>query len=403
MSDVAGSQARESTTRSRPLNVWVVDPINYSGMAYYDAALAQGLSNLGAEMTLIGSDRPLLEAPTSRSYDYLPLFHGTSGRKPRLLKGIRYVGGLMRLVARARRERPSIIHWQYLELPILDLAAMWVIARSGIKQVYTAHEAIPWTARRHHIAVFGQIYRLMDSVITHSDADARELRTTWLLHEDKVCVTGHGNYELFANPDLSMSEARQRVNVPMGVKVALFFGSLRPSKGLETLLDAWPRVVRAYPDALLLVAGRPYKGADGSDLVSRARRLGTEASIAFRFGEASPDDANSYFRAADVVVLPYLRVSSSAVLRYAYSSGRAVVGTATGEHASWIRPGQTGWLVPVGDPVTMAGALIDSLSDTGRLAEFGESALALSRQALDWGPIARATLEAYGRVKAGAP
>jgi len=56
-----------------PLKVWIVDPINYSGMAYYDAGLAGGLARAGADVTVAGSDRPLVRPSHSAGWRLLPV------------------------------------------------------------------------------------------------------------------------------------------------------------------------------------------------------------------------------------------------------------------------------------------------------------------------------------------
>ena len=179
--------------------------------------------------------------------------------------------------------------------------------------------------------------------------------------------------------------------------MALFFGSLRPSKGLHALLRAWGSVAAALPEARLVVAGRPYRGTDTEELASVAEAAGAAASVLFRFDEFGSDEANFYYRAADVVVLPYQRITTSAVLRYAYSSGRPVVATSVGEHQDHVNSA-VGWLVPPDDAPALAQALIAALSDPVATAARGRAALDYATKHFDWADIARKTIEAYAMV-----
>ena len=317
--------------------VWIVDPIDYSGMAYYDAGLADALTSLGVRVLVLGSDRRLIGGHGER-WRTVPIFRGTSGSGRRLSRGWRYLVSLARLVVEARRLRPGVMHWQYTELPVIDLLVMHVLRWSGIRQAYTAHELLPWDVRPYHRMVFRLLYRTVDVVFVHGDVEAHDLTSTWGLQAGRVTITGHGDYGSFASPELPQREARRRLGLAPEVPIALFFGSLRPSKGLAVLLEAWASVVSAEPSARLVVAGRPYKHVDTRSLVEATRRLGVEASVDFRFGEIPPIQANDFYRAADVVTLPYLQITTSGVMRYAYSSGRAIVATAVGEHTTSVVP-----------------------------------------------------------------
>lgn len=98
----------------------------------------------------------------------------------------------------------------------------------------------------------------------------------------------------------------------------------------------------------------------------------------------SPAEANDYYRSADVVVMPYLDIGTSGVLRYAYSSGRAVLATAVGEHIRHVIPGVTGHLVPPGQPRVLADALAGDLADRAKLSRMGDAALRYAETEFDW-------------------
>ena len=98
---------------------------------------------------------------------------------------------------------------------------------------------------------------------------------------------------------------------------------------------------------------------------------GLPDGITLHIGSSSPAAANDYYAAADVVAIPYDEVSTSGVMRYAYSAARPVVATSIGEFADHVMDGKTGRLVPPGDSEATASALIDVLSDRARALEMG--------------------------------
>jgi glycosyltransferase involved in cell wall biosynthesis len=385
------------TTGKSALTIWLVDPISYSGMAYSDVGQMVALRQLGAECLLVGSNSWMLD---EQIVPRVSVFRGTSGNRSRLRRGSAYVISLVRLLIRVRRFKPDVVHWQFTELPVADLLAMLAIRTMGIPQVYTAHELLPWSARRHSHWVFSRLYGLVDAVIVHNPEQRAEIIRRFLVDPSKVHMAPLGDYALFATPALPQPEARARLRLSDDVPVALFFGAIRPSKGLEILIEAWALVAKQMPEALLLVVGKPYKGFDTSKVLARIQELGIEASIRTRFEQVDPVETNDYYRAADVIVLPYHEIGTSGVLRYAYNSSRAVIATTVGEHPTRVIPGQTGHLVPPRDPNALAGALLDALGDRSTLMSMGETARIYATDNFDWLVPARQMVAIYEALQA---
>jgi glycosyltransferase involved in cell wall biosynthesis len=104
--------------------------------------------------------------------------------------------------------------------------------------------------------------------------------------------------------------------------------------------------------------------------------------------------ATDCFAAADVVVIPYDRITTSAVLRHAWSAGRPVIATRVGELERHVVPGETGWLVPPAEVGALASALIDALGDRQRCQRMGERGREYATAAFDWDAIAVAVFAA---------
>ncbi len=375
-----------------PLRVWLVDPISYSGMAYSDVGQMVALGELGARPLLVGSDSWMLEP------DLVPrmaVFRGAYGSRWRIVKGARYLVSLARLVVRIRRKRPDIVHWQFTEVPIADLVTMATVRLLGVPQVYTAHELLPWSASRFDHRLFAGVYRVVDRVVVHNTQQQAELARRFHIDPAKAPVAALGDYALFATPDMPQTAARSSLGLANDRPIALFFGSIRPSKGLEVLLEAWARVSRRSPEALLLVTGKPFKGLDTTAITGQIRDLGIERSVVTRFEQVGPADTNAYYRAADVVVLPYHDIGTSGVLRYAYNSGRPVIATAVGEHGSRVVAGQTGHLVPPGDPAVLSDVLVEALADRSRLETMGQNARRYAAKNFRWIDSAQDLLRTY--------
>jgi glycosyltransferase involved in cell wall biosynthesis len=171
--------------------------------------------------------------------------------------------------------------------------------------------------------------------------------------------------------------------------VVLFFGLLRPYKGIETLLDAW----REVSGAELWIVGRPRMPL---------ARLEERAPEGVRFVSRFVPDAElpAYFRRAEVVVLPYTkteRLDQSGVLATALAFGKPTVLSDVGGFAEVAATGAAK-LVPPDDPVALGEALKSLLGDASARERMAQAALTAASGAYSWDAAARETLALYHQI-----
>jgi glycosyltransferase involved in cell wall biosynthesis len=132
---------------------------------------------------------------------------------------------------------------------------------------------------------------------------------------------------------------------------------LEPEKGHPTLLEAWPRVLRAVPDAYLLIVG---EGSRREALEAQARELRIAHRVVFT---GRRDDVPAVTAALDVAVLPSYREAQGVSVLEAMALSRPVVASNVGGIPEMIEDGVTGLLVPPHDAETLAGAITRLLRD----------------------------------------
>lgn len=380
------------------MHVWVVDPRNYT--PYYDYSLCKALGELGCRVQWLtrhySYDR--IENRDGLTIEYafdlsLPAALN-SDRLERSLVPLVYLPTLLGFVRRIQRDQPDILHVQWAPMPLVDWLLFRAVQNMSTRLVYTVHNILPHEQCRWHTRFYRKLYESADQLIVHSGATARRLCQLFGISENRVTAIVQGNVSDFAEV-VSKQQARHTLELDSEAKVLLFFGIIRPYKGLQCLLKAVHRVRRAIPDVRLLIVGHVHRNDNWSRYFDLIEQFGLADVVTVHMTFVPHSQLGVYFGAADVVVLPYVSATDSAVLTTAYSFGRPVVTTHVGGLPEIVEEGQSGRLVPPNDCEALAEALVDLLSDSAQLERMGNFARHLADTRHAWPGIARATLEVY--------
>lgn len=188
-----------------------------------------------------------------------------------------------------------------------------------------------------------------DFFITMSDSVTKSLFKLFpKLAEDKVVMIDHPTYDFYA------SEQKDNFNFQYNL---LFFGYVKPYKGLDILLEAMPLVLAKIPQLRLTIAGEVY--GDASIYQEIIAKNGISKSIDFQNRYISNEEVKDFFLKADVSVLPYKHATQSGIIQLSYAFGLPVIASSVGGIPEVINQGKTGSLVPVNDAKALAAAIID--------------------------------------------
>ena len=169
--------------------------------------------------------------------------------------------------------------------------------------------------------------------------------------------------------------------------MVLCFGLMRPYKGLDVLLEAWPGIEGAE----LWIVGH---AADGDRRRCAAPPRRTCASCR---ASSSDREIPAYFRRADLVVLPYRQIDQSGVLFTALAFGYPLLLSDVGGFPEVAATGAAELVAP-GDPAALRGALTDLLEDPARRKRLGAAARAAAAGPYSWDTSAQDTLEVYRQL-----
>jgi len=164
---------------------------------------------------------------------------------------------------------------------------------------------------------------------------------------------------------------RHELGIPAGDPIVGVVARLEPEKGHPTLLEAWPSVLAAVPDAHLLVVG---EGSQHELLEVQAAAMGildgARSSVIFT---GRRDDVPAVTAALDVAVLPSYREAQGLSILEAMALSRPVVASAVGGIPEMIDDSRTGLLVPPRDPLALAAAIVRLLRDPAEAARIGRA------------------------------
>lgn len=262
--------------------------------------------------------------------------------------------------------RPSVVHFTGVHLwnPFLAHA----LRRRGVRVIHTLHDLAPHSGVPH-----GRLIRLWNRLVIASGA-------TILVHgrcyRDQLIATGvpagrvvyapllHGFWGWETEKRLQTGGTfhetmRLYHDAHPAAPIVIFFGRLERYKGVDTLLAAWRLVLQTTSNSAtmeqprLVLAGRLADGLTLPELPPGAE---------LRTGQLDDAEALALFRDASLLVLPYRDATQTALIAASARLGVPVLVTRTGALPEYVIEGETGWVVPPGDPEALARALTAALA-----------------------------------------
>jgi glycosyltransferase involved in cell wall biosynthesis len=363
------------------MRVQLVDPSAFTPP--YDRALASALARGGAEVELLTSRFLYGRVPEAEGYRVSERFYRRSsargldaaGRRP--FKAAEHVADMLRLPGALDAD---VIHYQWLTMPALDAHLL----PDRRPRLITAHYVLPPRPSRRQAARASGLFGRMDAVVAHSEHGAQRLREEVGVDPGRIHVIPHGALDY-------LTRLPQEKPLPAELEgaegpVILFFGLLRPYKGLDTLLHAF----RQVEGAELWIVGNPRMD------LTPLRRLASEAPGRVRFVTRFVEDAEipTIFRRADVVVLPYRDAEHSGVLYTGLAFGKPFVLSAVGGFPEVAAHGAAR-LVPSEDPAALAVELSELVGNPAAREGLTAAALRAAADTYSWDAIAARTLALY--------
>lgn len=410
----------ESETK---LRLFVVEPRGSGGMIHHAYQMCVAFAEEGADVTLV----------TARNYelDHLPhpfhlqkqmnlwtlkdssldipprnkleaLWRKIFWNTRRVWRGLRLITEWTRLTHYLVHAKPDIIQFGSIEFPFEALFLRY-LRHKGLVLSQICHEFEPRESSGSALVEFGnrmkrQVYTTFTHLFFHAENNRSRFKELFDLPISRLHIIDIGNEQLFPqpeNPKETAASFRERYKIAPDAPLALFFGILAPSKGLETLLEAFALVHQKNKSARLLIAGSASKYIDLGKLHAIAQKNTLGEAVIFDTRYIPIEEVGVLMEMTSVAIYPYWSSTQSASLQVAYHFERPVIATKVGGLPEVVDEGKSGFLVPPRSPDELATAILKFIDNPQLTAKMGAYAKELSETRFAWRPIARKVLDVY--------
>ena len=376
---------------------------------HYACGLSQSLASLGINVDMIcNSEMDTPELQECGNVRLLSFYATPQRRHNKLQRLLAIFGAYVHLLYYGAASSAPIFHilWNY-KFPFFDRTLLLIYYKMlGKRLAFTAHnvnagERDGSDSLLNRVSLRTQ-YRLVDHIFVHTQKMKDQLVETFGVREEKITIIPFGTYDMVPQSTLTSAEAKQRLGLQEPNRTILFFGRITPYKGVDLLVDAFTRLAVQDRNYRLVIAGEPMKEWEQQwQQVSRKiEQSEIREQVVQHARFIGDNEIEQYFKAADVLVLPYTQIFQSGVLFMAYSFGLPVVATDVGSFGRDIIEGKTGYVCHPNDSGDLArviekyfsSELFQTLEDQkGRIKD-------LIQAAHSWDIAARKTGDVYAQI-----
>jgi D-inositol-3-phosphate glycosyltransferase len=374
----------------------------------YALGIATTLSAHGVAVDFIGSDE--LDVPELRRIATINFFNLRGDQRTDVnffKKTARVLIYYLRLARYTVTARPKIFHilWNN-KFEFFDRTLLMLYYKVlGKRIVFTAHN-VNAGSRDSNDTYLNRLtlrvqYHLADRIFVHTPRMQQELASSFDVSLNKVSVIPFGINNTVPSTALTSLEAKRRFGISPQQKTILFFGNIAPYKGLEHLIAALSDLAKRHSDYRLIIAGRTKGCAEYWTTIQEAIAHDALAGKIIQRIEYIPDEqVEEFFKAGDVLVLPYTHVFQSGVLFLAYNFGLPVIASDVGSMKEDIIEGRTGFICRPRDPVSLTQTIRKYFESNlfMQLEERRSDIKEIANSRYSWERVVEITRAAYGKL-----
>lgn len=275
-------------------------------------------------------------------------------------KSLNYLKALRELKKYIKNNNFDIVHLQWFSIPWIE----WIYVgqlKKKCKVIITVHDVIPFDNRPLEMKALDKIYSKADQLLVHTETSKKLFKDNYHA-KPPITVITQGFCLKSDYCKLDSKKAKMHFGIPLDSIVFLYYGTIRPSKGIDYLIRAIHKAHKLNHNVYLLAAGALHKVNENELLKLVNDELSSEFSTV-KIGFVPQEEEKWYFSAADVLCLPYLEVTQSGVAQLGLMYDLPIIATDVGEMRSVCRNNQNGILVTAGDEKQLKDAIVRMTGD----------------------------------------
>jgi len=362
-SEVRGQRTADkpSTLNPQPLTPRIA-LLTGGGDKPYALGVAAALTSQGIFVDFIGSDD--LSVPdvlNDPRVTFLNLRGDQRADASPFSKAWRILKYYLKLISYAATAQPKLFHllWNN-KFELFDRTLLMLYYRMlGKKITLTVHN-VNAGKRDLNDSFLNRLslriqYNLCHHIFVHTEGMRSELVSDFAVTADKVSVIPFGINNTVPNTGMTTLEAKGMLGISTSDKTMLCYGQIAPYKGLEYLISAFTELLKRDGNYRLIIAGKPkWNEVYWSQIEQLIIDNGVRDRVIERIEHVPDEETELYFKAADVMILPYTRIFQSGVLLLSYSFGLPVIAADVGSLKEEIIEGETGLVFNSGDALDLA-------------------------------------------------
>ena len=233
-----------------------------------------------------------------------------------------------------KAEKADVILFQWWTSSVAHMYLALEVLNFGLRRrpiIIEFHEVVdPLESSIFLIRIYSKVMgklirRLATHYVVHSNADRELISKNYGIEKDKIEVIPHGIYDHYKK--IERNVARSRVGIKEEF-VILFFGLLRPYKGVKYLIEAYESLPGDFIEkSRLLIVGETWEDKESKELAKESN-FSNKINVVDRY--VSDDEISLYFSASDVLVIPYTRASQSGVAHIGMAFGMPIIASEVG-------------------------------------------------------------------------
>ncbi|MBK9541319.1 MAG: glycosyltransferase family 4 protein [Bacteroidetes bacterium] len=362
-------------------SVAIIDPVGTkAGLDHYNQSLLMELKAMGCEVALYSN---FLSDKIQSSSE--PFFKFR--KKQTIFSLYKLMQEYRRSIAACKNSGIQFIILHGFHFNFLDAWLVRKISESGFKIILIVHDVESFVFSPNKSRLKRICEKYVHKLVVHNEYTRTELLSLLdVKTHSQIQIIPHGNFLSLATEKLQKAEAREILGLEQEKKIVLFFGLIKPSKGLDVLLRAVPQI---DPNTEFVIAGRLRKHSFNvyNEII---RKEYIHGRIHYYLHHISNEQRNLFFSAADVIVLPYKKIYQSGVLLMAMSYGLPAVVSNLPAMKEVVQHNENGLLFQSDDADDLSSQVNRILRDDQLRIRIGQKEMEYCGKHHDWKRIAAA-------------